>query len=595
MNGANSKGNVYAAGSTSGSPPDQSMGAGSSPSSIPAGNVTPPLNSNDFQSSLEDSPSKAHAPQSHDGGKGSSTVIHASPVREDRKGAESVRGNPAAVVTWSPRKQPQPIEAEQEVQLDVKSNLAWGTGVRAALANQSEQNRIRMEWLKVLESHDTHGFPLETSFLQDADTQPSTQDELQALKRLGESLKAQNQKSQPAPAAARFEALFEAYKEHTPSVIRRGGALRTATTLEALLKAGITPEKLHQACFMSLVRDVGAQLTASTAAYTGSFYTLNALSSFLIRKQFDDPTQLMVPPLAHTAASLLVARFLRAAEMGPGWTRAVEADSKGAASAAILTKPGFAKTVAQYWPFFAPLLWASLALPDPADTSDSTEKRDRSAARVEFRRDWGFLASAGVALHRIGAFDREHVWLDARTEPKRLAMLGAIQELTSPFETLTSLGKYMVVRPLAGIAGLFGRDAHPVINKASESLRGIDCKDPSLAAGTKSVSISGYLQKKGVSATRAFLLLAPMGLFSTARRFTASAPSHSNLINVANDAFLIGAWGYGMARQERLIATDAPGEGAVNPAKSLQAENAARATRQTMALARRARDVAPQS
>jgi hypothetical protein len=54
------------------------------------------------------------------------------------------------------------------------------------------------------------------------------------------------------------------------------------------------------------------------------------------------------------------------------------AGSGKAAPAAILTKPGFAKTVAQYWPFFAPLLWASLALPDPADTLDAAEKLERS-------------------------------------------------------------------------------------------------------------------------------------------------------------------------------------------------------------------------
>ncbi len=296
-------------------------------------------------------------------------------------------GSPAPLPTGSPRKQPLPppqaaeLEKESEVRLDVKSNTAWGPGVKTALDNQREHNRIGMEWLKFVESHNTHGFPPENSFLQDADIRPSTQAELDALTYLGEFLKAasKDQNSQPAPAANRFEALFDAYKEHTPAVIRRGGALRTAKTLEALLKAGITPEQLHRACFMSFVRDVGAQLTTSTAAYTGSFFTYNALLSHLMRDKADPSVQLTLPPLAHTAASLVVARFLRAAEMGPGWTRAVEADSKGAASAAILTKPGFAKTVAQYWPFFAPLLWASLGTPDPVDAHSAAEKLDRSA------------------------------------------------------------------------------------------------------------------------------------------------------------------------------------------------------------------------
>jgi hypothetical protein len=480
-------------------------------------------------------------------------------------------------------------EADPQVPIyvEAKSSPAssWDPGVQTALKNQGEHNRIRMEWLKFLEGPDARGFPLKTPFLLDPNTQPNTQADLDALKSLDKSLEApsRDQKSQPSSAPERFEALFAAYKEHTPAVILRGGALRTAKTLEALLKASITPEQLHRACFMSRARDIGAQLTASTAAYTGSFFTYNALLSYLMREKADLNVQLTLPPLVHTVASLGVARFLRTAEMLPGWTRAVEADQNNAASAAILTKPGFAKTVAQYWPFFGPLLWASLALPDPADTSDAAEKLDRSAGRVEFRRDWGFAASAGVALHRIYAFDREHVWLDASTEPKRLAMLAAIDELTSPFKTLTSAGKYVVVRPLAGLAGLAWWDAHPVINKASEWLWGVDSKNQSLTAGTESVGISDYFQKKGLSIKRAGLLGLPMGLFNTARSFTNSAPDYSGLINVANDAILIGVWGYVMAVQERSIATD----------DNLKKENVARSQRQTMALARRARDVAP--
>ena len=516
-------------------------------------------------------------------------VLH-SPNREG-KNAEGI-GSPAPLPAGSPlEQQPPPSspekepEKEPEVCLDVKSKTAWGQDVAKALEDQAAQNRIRLEWLQFLESSEATGFPRETPFLLDSNTQPNTQADLEALKSLDKFLKAASlhQKSQSTSAPDRFEALFAAYKEHTPAVILRGGALRTVKTLEALLKAGITPEQLHRACFMSFVRDVGAQLTTSTAAYTGSFFTYNALLSHLIRDEADPSVQLTLPPLAHTAASLVVARFLRAAEMGPGWTRAVEADSKGATSAAILTKSGFAKTVAQYWPFFAPLLWASLATPDPVDAHSAAEKLDRSAGRVEFRRDWGFAASEGVALHRIFAFKREHVWLDASTEPKRLAMLAAIDELTSPLKTMTSLGKYAVVRPLAGLAGLVGWDAHPVINKASEWLWGVDSKNQSLTAGTESVGISGYLQKKGLSIKRAGLLGLPMGMFNTARSFTNSAPGYSDLINVANDAILIGVWGYAMAVQERSIATD----------DNLKKENVARATRQTMALARRARDVAP--
>jgi hypothetical protein len=532
-----------------------------------------------------------------------SVTVHPSPGQHDAPSRERKISAGNEVVqapakenlgSSSPESQPE-TETELEVGVETRSDLeqpdtksspppSWGKDTGEALKGQGEQNRIRMQWLQHLETEDSRGFPLENSFLRDADTQPRSEADLGALKSLDASLKAlsTDQKSKPSSAAARFEALFDAYKEHTPAVIRRGGALRTAKTLEALLKAGITPEQLHRACFMSFVRDVGAQLTASTAAYTGSFFTYNALLSHLMRDKADPSVQLTLPPLAHTAASLVVARFLRAAEMGPGWTRAVEADSKGAASAALLTKPGFAKTVAQYWPFFAPLLWASLGTPDPVDAHSAAEKLDRSAERVEFRRDWGFAGSAGVALHRIFAFEREHVWLDASTEPKRLATLEAIDELTSPLKTMTSLGKYAVVRPLAGLAGLVGWDAHPVINKASEWMWGAQPAE-GLGAGVESVGISGYFQKKGLSIKRACLLMLPMGAFNTARSFTNSAPDYSNLINVANDTVLIGGWGYAMAEQERSIASD----------DNLKKENVARATRQTMALARRARDVAP--
>jgi hypothetical protein len=538
-------------------------------------------------------------------------VIHASPVapEPERKNLEQGQGpgmgSPVRQVPDNRLNRSLQTELNKEadpqvpISVEAKSSPAssWDPGVQTALNNQREHNRIRMEWLKFLEGPEARGFPRETPFLLDPNTQPNTQADLDALKSLDKSLEAapRDQKSQSSSAPDRFEALFAAYKEHTPAVILRGGALRTAKTLEALLKAGITPEQLHGACFMSLVRDVGAQLTTSTAAYTGSFFTYNALLSHLIRDKADPSVQLTLPPAAHAAASLVVARFLRAAEMGPGWTRAVEADQKNAASAAILTKPGFAKTVAQYWPFFAPLLCASLATPDPVDAESAAEKLDRSAGRVEFRRDWGFVASAGVALHRIYAFKREHVWLDASTEPKRLAMLAAIDELTSPLKTMTSLGKYAVVRPLAGLAGLVGWDAHPVINKASEWLWGVDSQNQGLTAGTQSVGISGYFQKKWFSLGRASLLFAPMFVFNAVRGLANPTPDYSDLVNVANDALLIFAWGAVMAYQEREIATDAPREDAVNPAKFLQVENAARAKRQTMALARRARDVAPQS
>jgi hypothetical protein len=86
-----------------------------------------------------------------------------------------------------------------------------------------------------------------------------------------------------------------------------------------------------------------------------------------------------------------------------------------------------------------------------------------------------------------------------------------------------------------------------------------------------------------------------MFVFNAVRGLANPTPDYSDLVNVANDALLIFAWGAVMAYQEREIATDAPREDAVNPAKFLQVENAARAKRQTMALARRARDVAPQS
>ncbi len=466
----------------------------------------------------------------------------------------------------------------------------WGPRVKTALDEVRQQGQLNARWLRVLEGDKTSGLPKDSEFLKDTLNLHKQEDAPRALEALceltcrlprGGGQPAQGKKPPYRPQD--LDALYLAYKKNTPSIVLNNSVARTVKTLHALLEAGITPAQVKQACAMSLVRDIGAQLTASLAAYGGSFFTFNTVLAKLMRDGADDAVQAAAPPLAHTVASLIVHRFIRAAEMGPGWTRAVAAGENGETLGAILTKPGFAKTVAQYWPFFGPLLCASVNLPDPANTKDKPEKTDRAASRVEFRRDWGFVATAFVALHRILAFDREHVWLDASTEPKRLAMLGAIDELTSVPKTAASLAKYVLVRPLAGLFGMVLVDAHPKINKASEWMYGIKDSKSELDAGVQSVGISGYLKHKGLSLKRAALLMLPMGLFNTARGFTNSVPGSSALINVANDALLIGVWGYAMGEQERSIAKD----------ESLKKENAGRASRQMMALARRAKDVAP--
>ena len=336
---------------------------------------------------------------------------------------------------------------------------------------------------------------------------------------------------------------------------------------------------------MSLLRDVGAQLTASTAAYAGSFFTFNALLAKLMQDEAHPDLQLAAPPLAQAVSSLLVQRFMRAAEMGPGWTRAVAPDAEGATAAAINTKTGFAKTAAQYWPFFGPLLWTSLCTPDPATAPDAKSAHDRGLHRVEMRRNWGFAASALVALHRIYAFDREHVWLNGSTPEKQKVMLGAIHELTSVKESLTSLGKYAVVRPLAGVAGLIGVDLHPVINHVSEKLYGLTHDMKNQPAWASSDDRSGLLSKKGSSFRRFATLWAPMAGFSLLRRFGSPLPDYSNMLNVANDAVLIAGWGGVMADMERHMASK----------DGLAEENGWRAQRQLTALARRAPEVAPQN
>ncbi len=425
---------------------------------------------------------------------------------------------------------------------------------------------VQGQWANFLGAHQGT-YP----WLSDPVLTPKTAADLQAIRELVGKL--------PQQPNEQFVQLFNAYKKHTPAIVLANSVERTAKTLKALLDAGITADKLETACTMSRIRDIGAQLTASTAGYLGSFFTFNSVLAKLIREQADPAVQSTLPALVHTATSLVVQRFLRTAEMYPGWTRPVEADSKGAPAGAITTDRGYQKTLAQYWPFFAPLLVASLGTPDPALATDPATRLDRTADRVELRRDWGFLATAGVALHRIYAFDREHVWLDASNPAKERTMRGAIAELTSVPQTAAALGKYVLVRPLAGAAGVMGLDLHPAVNAAYEWASGTarDSKDERPAWPQPS-GVSGLFSQLRTTAMRATALLSPMYLFNAARSLSNSAPGHSNLINVANDTLLIAGWGYAMAESEHRVATD----------PELSAENALRSQRQQVALARRA-------
>ncbi len=458
-----------------------------------------------------------------------------SPLRMDAKHppaapSPSSVGSPAPLLRAA-----HPLGEHVAVQIGPEPDQERSVQVTASWHRLCEQTRQQMPSAQSLLTHEA--------------LQPKTDEDLEACRALIACVAEHDQ------SGAKTAALLACLKSLLPPSVFTGSPKRIATTLQALLEDRTTPEMLHRASAMGWWRDFGAQLTVSTGGYVGSFFTYNGLLAKLMRSGAKPSVQGVVPPLAHTATSMAMQRFLRTAEMYPGWTRPVEADAKGVAAPAIKTDRGFLKTAAQYWPFAFALTAASAGTPDPATASSPAEALDRGASRVEFRRDWGFAATSGVAMHRMLAFDRDPVWLDASTPMKRQAMKGAIAELTSPMHTAAATLKYAVFRPIAGVAGLLGVDLHQRAYESWERMAGVTQESKSAHQWPKSEA-SPACQSPGLTLVRASALCLPMFAFSAFRALTGADPEHSLEANLGTDALLIAGWGLAMAGAERAVATD---------------------------------------
>jgi len=429
--------------------------------------------------------------------------------------------------------------------------------------------QLKKEWAEFcLAEAERNPKSVSDKFINDPILQPTTREDLNALKQMLHAASHRHEKLQD---------LFAAYKKNVPPYGMEDNVTRTAKTLQALLEENITPTRLAWACRMSWIRDLGAQEVVSLAGYTSTFCLFNTVLAGALRQGMPAPVGVLAGAAAHAVTGLAMQRFLRAGEMYPGWTTAVEqgpADTK-----AIQTASGFSKIASQYWPFAGSLGYASLGTPDPLDAADKAGSLARTIVRVDTRRQWGFAATACVALHRMVIFNRDHSWLNATTEQERRTMIGAINELTSPWETVKAIPKYLVVRPVAGLAGLGGHDLHPWINEKSESSAGVtqEAKGKYLYQPNAGASLpSPLLEGKRVSLVRLSALFLPMMLFQVSRELAAADPEHSNAINVANDALLIVVWGLAMALAEQTVTLD----------PALSQESKSRASRQSIGLAR---------
>lgn len=395
--------------------------------------------------------------------------------------------------------------------------------------------------------------------------QPKTHEDLMALKAMvNTAVDRAAQHDENHRDHRMLEQLAEAYKKNLPRYVLNADVTRNARTLQALLEENVTPEMLSRACNMSKFRDALAQLVVSTGGYASTFFTNNSLLAILMRDNASSQAKQSLPPLALTAAGLAMQRFLRMAEMYPGWTKTVGADSEGNPVHALETSAGFMKTAAQYWPFVASLIPASLFPTDPL-------------AQVEWRRDWGFLSTGGVAAHRALTFDRDHVWLNAKTDKQRQAMIGAINELTGVKTTISSALKYAFVRPVAGVAGMIGWDAHGLLNQAGERwVSGVNPEEAGRFPYAANAPGSCEANSLGPTLKRAALLFLPMLAFQLTRALTTLDSEASDLIDVGCDVFLIIAWGVAMGYAEDITRKDH------------QHDTTWRMDRQLTALARRA-------
>lgn len=413
--------------------------------------------------------------------------------------------------------------------------------------------------------------------------EPNTRADVQALRNLINAASGLAQTANPAdlPQSRRriseqLNRLFEVYKSHTPEIVFNSSVTRTATTLQTLLEAGITPEKLKSACFWAKARDVTAQLFTSEMAYASGFLVLTGATLGMTEGGASPEVRDLVAPLMLVATSLPVASLLREGQMHPSFTRPVELDDQGNVVHALATNKGFWKVSAQFFPFLGTLGYVDSQTRDPASTTPGTpEFTDAVRERAVLRMASGIAASAGVGLYRMFGLKREHVWLDASTPEKAEAMLGAIERVTRPGSVPSALYTYLVDRPLAGLTGsVSSSDLIPQVNEWEEWRSG---HQPDPQTAPQWPQRPPHLpQPRAVSAqrvTRELLPLAALGLTSWMKGFLGKALGPGFLSSGLTDAFLLLAWGPAVAAAEWITTFSEP----------FRAGNAFRATQEQVA------------
>ena len=500
----------------------------------------------------------------------------------EAKAAPAVTGG-AAAIGGAAEMPPAPPGLEAQVEIAQARPAAPRLNPQRA-----DQNAARRDWQAFCDEPQ-HWAGLPHSDLRDyTDLQPNTPadvDALMALVRFASGFRrVQSRWGDPLTrdqVSELLNSLYKAYRDHTPAVIQTGDVRRMPTTLHHLLEAGITADKLRSACFWSKTRDIGAQLTTSTLAYLAGFYTLTGTHLSMSDAGYDPATREFAAPAALIASSLLAARFLRVAEMHPGWTRAVEAGPQGNPVAAIQTDAGFWKVAAQFWPFMASLAYIDLHTQDPATApAGSALSRELFRDRATQRMASGFVASLAVGLHRMFALTREHAWLDASTPDKARAMLGAIERLTRPRSIAAALPTYLVARPIAGLTSTFSSlDPIPQVNEMEERLSG---KPSNPQGGMEWPDRPSHLprahQQTSQIAMRTLLLAAPLYLASVTRGLMNRECGPGGTSSYLTDVILLAAWGPAIAAIEWLTGSH-PG---------FADENAFRAGREQVANRRQA-------
>jgi hypothetical protein len=191
---------------------------------------------------------------------------------------------------------------------------------------------------------------------------------------------------------------------------------------------------------------------------------------------------------------------------------------------------------------------------------------------VEAFRNFGFAATAGVALHRLLFLSRDYPWLDASTPGHRSAMLQSIDELCSWQSTAEALVKYVAARPIAGFGGLIlGQDWHPTLVEPearpapAQAGQAVAPGQAVAVAAQAAVAVPDVLPPRELaplmdagrtSAKRCGLFCVPMLLFSVAKSLAEGVGLNSDLVGTVNFLTLIPGWGFAMAHNERYVVND---------------------------------------